>query len=115
MRLLYGGSTGRFFYLAERVTRQVFEDCRILIPGSPPTSMLRTHLISDDDAFCLMNGVLLEKFIPRVPEFGSYKEFTEKRLMTYLTPIRCSGNTYVSDIQDEDRVVSSWRKTYSEW
>ncbi|KAI5664803.1 hypothetical protein M9H77_24126 [Catharanthus roseus] len=56
---------------------RVFKDDRLLISGTPPTSMLSTELIEDDDGFCLM------------PEFRIYKEFIENRLMGLLVPIRC--------------------------
>ncbi|KAI5663836.1 hypothetical protein M9H77_23159 [Catharanthus roseus] len=65
----------------------VFEDGRLRIPGTPQTSILSIELLEDGDALCLINGIPLEKFIPSVPEFRTYKEFIENRLMGPLTPI----------------------------
>lgn len=67
--------------------------------------MFSTENIKNDDAYCFMNGGPLEKFIPTYPEFRTYIEFVEKRLMAPLTPVRYKGKNV---IQKEDT------RTYTE-
>lgn len=68
-RLPLDGPMGWFFYLADRVTRQVYEDGTVLIPGPSTTLMLDTKLIDDGNLSFLIKGILLENYIPKVPEF----------------------------------------------
>lgn len=67
MRVLLDGPTGRFFYLADLVTRQVYEDGRLITPVPIPYSMVCTELMEDEYATAHIKGIPIESVMPTTP------------------------------------------------
>lgn len=67
MRVLLDGPMGRLFYLADLVTRQVYEDSRLITPVPTPYSMVCTELMEDEYAIAHMKGIPIQSVMPTTP------------------------------------------------
>ncbi|KAL3534438.1 hypothetical protein ACH5RR_002899 [Cinchona calisaya] len=55
------------------------------VPGAPPMDMLVTESISGTRLIQLLEGIDCQEFFPRQPEFSTYDEFVQRRLISRLT------------------------------
>ena len=102
-RLLLDGPMGRFYYLGERVIRQVYAGVCAKQPPHRPSDMYSTDTISGNRLHDVLHGLPIASLYPDPPPYATYDEFVRSRLMKPMTSstLAPSGKECVIHICDQ--------------
>ena len=84
-RLILDGPMERFYYLGERVIRQVYVGVSTKQPSQRPPDMYSTDTILKKRLQDVLNGLPIASLYPEALPFPTYEDFVCNRLMKPLT------------------------------